>query len=65
MSTALHYFFLDREIIIHRIINSMNMAKVSYIESSELFFVDLNFIFTECKQPEFSLSLAVLGGIVR
>jgi len=46
MKAGLHYFFLGREIIIHRFIESMNLVKVSYIDKHEMFFVDLNFIST-------------------
>lgn len=57
-------FFLNREIFIYRIIGSMNLAEVSYVDDDVLFFVDLNFVSSKIKKRESSLSLAVLGGIV-
>lgn len=64
MGKILHYFFIDKEIVLHEIIKSMNLAKVSYIGDKELFFVDINFVFTECKRAESSLSIRVLKGNV-
>lgn len=64
MSNVIHYFFFDQEIIILKVISSMNLAKVRYISGSELFFVDINFISKKYKCQEPSLSLEVLGGIV-
>jgi len=64
MNKSSKYFFINREIKIKLIIKSMNLAKVHYLEDSTLFFVDLNYIFTEPKPEEVSLSLAVLGGNV-
>lgn len=59
------YFFLNKEILIYSVIKSLNLAKVHYLDNSELFFVDLSFITTEVKDAEPSLSLKVLGGIVK
>lgn len=59
------YFFLNKEILIYSVIKSLNLAKVHYLDNSELFFVDLSFITTEVKYAEPSLSLKVLGGIVK
>lgn len=59
------YFFLNKEILIYSVIKSLNLAKVHYLDNSELFFVDLCFITTEVKDAEPSLSLEVLGGIVK
>lgn len=64
MDSTLQHFFLDREIVIYKIIKSMNLAKVHYVDNDNFFFVDLGFISSETKQQESSLSLAVLGGIV-
>ena len=63
MNSSIHYFFLDREVIVHKIIKSFHLAKVSYLNSSEIFFIDLNFISTEHSNQESSLSLSVLGGV--
>lgn len=59
------YFFLDKEILIYSVIKSLNLAKVHYLDNNELFFVDLSFITSEVKNAELSLSLKVLGGIVK
>lgn len=59
------YFFLNKEILIYSIIKSLNLAKVHYLDNNELFFVDLSFITSEVKNAEPSLSLKVLGGIVK
>lgn len=59
------YFFLNKEILIYSVIKSLNLAKVHYLDNSELFFADLGFITTEVKDAEPSLSLKVLGGIVK
>ena len=62
MNFHTHYFFLDNEIIIHKLLEAVNLAKVSYVNSSKTFYVDLNFILTTPCSAESSLSLAVLGG---
>lgn len=59
------YFFLNKEIVIYSVIKSLNLAKVHYLDNSELFFLDLGFITTEVKDAEPSLSLKVLGGIAK
>lgn len=63
MNTSVHYFFLGSEVIVNKIIESFHLAKVSYLASSEMFFVDLSFISIEHSKQESSLSLAVLGGV--
>ena len=62
MNSLVHYFFLDNEVVIHKLIEPFHLAKVSYLNSSEIFFFFFNYISTEKDYQESSLSIVVLGG---
>lgn len=56
------FFFFEREVCVYRIIESVHLAKVSYINNPQVFYIDLSFLFNEKQQQEQSISLSVLGG---
>lgn len=63
MNENIKHFFFGREIKILKILKSMNLAKISFIDDARIFFVDTNFIDLECRQPQNSLSIFTLGGV--
>lgn len=58
----LHFYFLDREVCVHRIIASVHLAKVSFINNPQAFYIDLSFLYNAKQQQKPSISLSVMGG---